>query len=130
MSSRIFLAIVGAIYVLLAGWCAISPKSTAAAVGFELRPGSGDSEYLTVYGGMQLGLGLFFLWPLIRPESAATVLAGCLFIHAAIVVFRSISLLRYSGLGGTTFVLIGTEWVILLATLWITFGQAGPSTAS
>ncbi len=49
---RIFLAIVGAAYILLAGWCSLMPDKTSKAVGFTLQPGSGQSEFLTVYGGL------------------------------------------------------------------------------
>lgn len=130
MSSRIFLAVVGAAYVLLAAWCVVSPRSTAAAVGFELRPGSGQSEYLTVYGGLQLGLGLFFLWPLYRDSNTEAVLVGCLLVHAAIVVFRTISFLRYSGISSTTFILAGVEWAILLSTIWLYVRSSGTAQGS
>jgi len=66
--ARIFLAIVGAAYLVLAGWCALMPDKTSRAVGFSLQTGSGQSEFLTVYGGLQLSLGLAFLWPLLRPS--------------------------------------------------------------
>jgi hypothetical protein len=117
MSSRIFLAVIGAAYVLLAVWCIVKPTSTASAVGFELRPGSGESEYLTVYGGLQLGLGLFFLWPLFRHETALTVLLCCLLVHGAIVVFRTVGFIRYSGIGMTTLALAAVEWCILLGSV-------------
>ena len=39
-------------------WCALQPAKTADSIGFALRPGSGQSEYFTVYGGLQLALGL------------------------------------------------------------------------
>lgn len=130
MTSRIFLAVVGAAYVLLAAWCVVSPRSTAASVGFDLRPGSGQSEYLTVYGGLQLGLGLFFLWPLYRESSTESVLIGCLMVHAAIVLFRTISFLRYSGISTTTFTLAGVEWAILLSTIWLYVKTSGTSPGS
>jgi hypothetical protein len=43
--ARIFLAIVGAAYILLAAWW------------------SGRSEFLTVYGGLELARGITFLRP-------------------------------------------------------------------
>jgi hypothetical protein len=114
--ARIFLAIVGGAYLLLAAWCALKPEQTAASVGYELRAGSGRSEYFTVYGGLQAGLGLLFLWPLIRPDSTATMLLACLIVHAAIVVFRSLSFALFAELQSTTLILAGVEWAILLAT--------------
>lgn len=124
MIARIFLAAIGAAYLLLAGWCIASPRSTAAAVGFDLQRGSGQSEYLTVYGGLQLGVGLFFLWPLIQRDTTHSALIACLCMHAAIVVFRTISFVRYSGISSTTYMLAGVEWVILLGSLWLFFAQS------
>jgi len=113
--ARIFLAIVGGAYLLLAVWCAVKPEQTAASVGYELRAGSGRSEYFTVYGGLQAGLGLLFLWPLWRAESTPTILLACLVVHAGIVVFRSLSFALFAGIQSTTFILAGVEWAILLA---------------
>lgn len=42
---RIFLAIVGLAYILLAAWCSLMPDKTSKAVGFTLQPGSGQSEF-------------------------------------------------------------------------------------
>ena len=114
--ARILLTIVGLSYVALAGWCAMRPHQTSNSIGLALRPGSGESEYFTVYGGLQLGLGLLFLWPLLRNDTTPTMLAACLVIHAAILVFRLISFTLFSGVQSTTFVFAGIEATILVAT--------------
>ena len=82
--TRIYLAIVGVLYLLLALWCAMQPSKTATSIGLELRPGSGQSEYFTVYGGLQLALGLVFLIPLIRPEFLSASLMTCLLVHGSL----------------------------------------------
>src|SRR5829696_6288016 len=103
MTERIFLAIVGIAYLLLALWCALRPSQTSASVGFTLTPGSGQSEFLVVYGGLELGLGIVFLWPLIDTNATWFVLIACLIIHACLVLFRSISFFLYSGIHTTTY---------------------------
>jgi len=113
--ARIFLAIVGAAYVLLAAWCSLMPQRTSKAVGFELQPGSGESEYLVIYGGLELALGLIFLWPLYRPQEIAFPLLACLIVHGCIVLFRTASFLLYSNLATTTYSLAAVEWLIFLA---------------
>jgi hypothetical protein len=115
--ARIFLAIVGAIYILLAVWCMALPEKTAGSVGFTLKPGSGQSEYFTVYGGMQLALGLLFLLPLLRPEFVSTALLVSLVFHGCLVLCRSISIGLFSGIANPTWYFVATEWVLLLATL-------------
>lgn len=115
--TRIWLAIVGAAYLVLAGWCVIAPGRTSAAVGFDLQPGSGQSEYVTVYGGFQLAIGLIFLWPLYREGDTLAALKVCLALHACLVLFRGVSLVAFRGVGTTTWVLAGVEWAIFLPTL-------------
>ena len=118
LATRIFLAVVGVAYLVLAVWCAVKPTETADAVGYTLHRGSGQSEYFVVYGGMQIGLGLIFLWPWLQPEAAKSVLIMSLVMHACLVVMRSISFTQYSGIGNTTYALAVVEWLIFLGSAW------------
>lgn len=111
-----WLTIVGLGYVALALWCAISPKTTAASVGFSLIPGSGESEYLVVYTGLQLALGLLFLSPWLRPTQLDWALQGCWLIHVCLVASRTISFQLFHGISRTTWVLAALEWIIFLGT--------------
>jgi len=111
---RIFLAIVGAAYILLAAWCSIMPDKTSRGVGFTLQTGSGQSEFLTVYGGLELAIGIAFLWPLYRPSEVVFPLFLCLLIHGCLVAFRTTSFVLYSGIPTTTFALAATEWIIFV----------------
>lgn len=117
---RMFLTLVGAAYILLAAWCSLLPAKTSDAVGFTLQPGSGQSEYFTVYGGLQFALGIAFLLPLIRPGKTGGILTLCVLIHASLVVFRAISFVLYKGIPRTTYTLAATEWIIFIgaALLW------------
>lgn len=119
---RIFLAAIGLLYLGLAIWCAVRPGDTSAKVGFQLVGDGGRSEFLTVYGGLEFGLGLMFLWPLIQSSHAAAMLLACLLIHASLVAFRSISLALYPAVPSMTLYLAGAEWMIFLcsAGLWWT----------
>ena len=122
--TRVFLAIVGIAYLVLAVWCALKPGQTSNSVGLTLQPGSGQSEYLVVYGGLQLGLGLLFLWPLLQHETERTVLLACVLIHASLVLMRLISLMIYPGIQTTTYALAVVEWAIFLGSLWRYFLRA------
>ena len=117
--ARPFLAVVGAAYIFLAIWCAAQPDATAKSVGFDLIPGSGQSEYFVVYGGLELALGIAFLWPLRREEDTVGALRLCCLIHSCLVVFRTVSLIKFSDIGQTTYVLAAVEWLILLSTFFI-----------
>lgn len=119
--ARAFLAIVGAAYLFLAAWCAILPDMTSASVGFALQAGSGQSEFLTVYGGLQVAIGLAFLWPLYRPSDITFPLFLCLLIHGCLVVFRTLSFGLYSGVPATTMVLAATEWMIFIGAAFLSW---------
>ena len=118
---RIFLAIIGVLYIVLALWCAVAPDKTSQAVGFTLTPGKGQSEFLAVYGGLELALGLFFLWPLWRPEQVAMPLLFCVILHACLVVFRTAGFFLFTGIATVTYYLAALEWLIFLTAaslLW------------
>lgn len=118
--SKIFLAIVGLAYLGLAAWCALKPEQTAGAIGLRLDPGAGQSEYFTVYGGLQLGLGLIFLWPWLDATALPFSLTTCLVIHSCLVLMRSIAFALYTGIPTMTIGFAASEWVIFLlsAVFW------------
>lgn len=115
--SRFFLVFVGVAYIGLGIWCAVAPEKTSKAVGFALQPGQGQSEFLTVYGGLEVALGLLFLWPLYKREEVAFPLFACLVVHGCLVLFRTIGFFIYTGFETTTYGLAGLEWAIFLFTV-------------
>jgi len=114
---RIFLAIVGLAYLLLAVWCSLAPAKTSQAVGFGLHPGSGQSEFLVVYGGLEAALAIVFLLPLVRADQTLFSLQACLIIHVCLVLFRSIGFVAFEGIDTKTYALAAVEWVIFLGAL-------------
>lgn len=114
--TRNFLFLVGAAYVALAVYCAIKPTETARSVGFELRPGSGQSEYLVVYTGLQFALALIFLRGAWNPDQMSFSLLACLLVHACIVAARTLGFVMFSQIGTTTWILAALEWVILICS--------------
>ena len=118
--TRSFLVTIGVAYLALSIWCSLSPATTSGSVGFDLKPGSGQSEYLVIYGGLQLALGCVFLWPLCRSRDLPFCLSVCLLVHACLVLFRTLGFFAFSGIGTTTYALAAVEWVIFLLAgcLW------------
>lgn len=119
MTARVFLAIVGLAYLFLAGWCAFKPDQTSASVGFTLQKGSGQSEFLTVYGGLEFALGVVFLLPMILPARTGDALMLCLWLHACLVVFRTWGFTTFQGIPTLTYALASVEWIIFLGSGWI-----------
>ena len=129
MIARIFLTIVGLVYLGLALWCSLQPQTTSDKVGFQLRGGSGLSEFVTVYGGLEFGLAVAFFLPWIRNDWTAALLAVCVAIHGALVIFRTWSFFRFADFEPITRNLAIGEWVVLLAGVAIMF-LAWPGNAS
>jgi hypothetical protein len=112
--AKTYLAIVGLLYLGLALWCSVSPEVTSQKVGFQLLEGSGDSEFLVIYGGLELAMAIVFLLPLAKNDWLPYSLTTCLIIHACLVVFRTIGYLAYAPVSEMTMKLAIGEWAILI----------------
>lgn len=113
-----YLYLNAAIYLVFAAWCAIAPARTAAAVGYASLTRSGQTEYLTIYGGLQLGLAFLFAW-LAWSQQMRTGLVLALALYVPIVLFRSVGLMRWWPVDTTTLLLAATEWLMLGLGLWL-----------
>jgi hypothetical protein len=115
-----YLWINAAMYAVFSLWCALRLDGTAQNLGYLTLSNSGRSEYSTVYGGLQWGLGLVFAWLAFKPELHRTGLLVALALYAPIVLHRSISLLRFGPVEALTKAVAGLEWAMLVAAavLW------------
>jgi presenilin-like A22 family membrane protease len=116
---KTFLAVIGVAYFVLAAWCAVSPASTSKSLGYENLSSAAKSEYLVLYGGLQLALGIVFLWPVFRSVDPQPFLLVCLIVHVAIALFRTASYFLYADIPQMTRMLTGVEWAICLATVYV-----------
>lgn len=128
MIAKTYLIATALIYAALAIWCSLQPNITSAKVGFSLEGDTGRSEFLTVYGGLEMGLALILLACVFRPEFTTAGVVGCVLIHGSLVAFRSVSLVLYPAVESLTWRLAIGEWVIFLAglaILWMTRSGKG-----
>lgn len=122
---KLFLGANAALYFALAIWCSFWVTKTATAQGFiELTP-SGRAEYLTVYGGLQVGLGLFFAICAWNPRLSEAGLIMALCVYPALVLWRAAGLIGNWPVGTTTLAVAGLELFMLLWAGWIWFSQRG-----
>ena len=121
MIAKIYITIVALIYFGLAIWCSVQPSVTSAKVGFELKGGSGQSEFMTVYGGLEFGIALVLIASLFRNETVTYGVLACVLIHVSLVVFRTISFFCFSEIGSFTYKLAAGEWVITLLGIAILY---------
>ncbi|MHC5012642.1 MAG: DUF4345 family protein [Planctomycetota bacterium] len=116
----IYLWFNAAMYLVLGVWCTALPDKTAAAIGFAFaRPGA-RSEYITVYGGMEFGLGIFFLlcaWNTAWRD-AGLLLGLCL--YGGLTLWRLYTFLTIDGISGFPRIAFALELALLVAAaaLW------------
>ena len=83
------------LYALFAAWTTLSPLKTSSSMGFEVLSSSGRSEYLVVYGGIELGFAVFFAltaWQA-QWQRLGVIFAVCL--YAPIVLYRVITVWKF-----------------------------------
>ena len=67
--------------------------------------------------GLQFGLGLLFLWPLIRNADVESTLRLCLVILGSIVGFRTLSFGIYQDIHPVTIYLAVAEWCLFVLSV-------------
>lgn len=110
-----------ALYIGLAVWSTAAPDQVARIVGLAFASPSGRSEFITVYGGLEFGVGLFFLAAALKPELRhAGLLFGLLF-YAGLACWRLPTLLVLRDIARPTYILAATEAALFAASiaLWL-----------
>jgi len=116
---KAYLLVNAALYILFALWCTVAPTKTANFLGLSFRSGSGKSEYITVYGGLEFGVAMFFLVAALRPEFRTAGLLFALLFYGGLVLWRIPTLLTIAGVQKQTYFFAGAELVLLLLGLMI-----------
>jgi hypothetical protein len=113
------------LYLAFSAWCALRSEATASALGFTAMNAGGRVEYLAVYGGLQLGLGMLFAWCAWSPERHRFGLALALALYGGIVAFRVLGLLRHGPVPTLTQVTAAGEALFLVLALALWFARRG-----
>lgn len=109
------------LYAVFAALCAARVGNTSRALGYRTLSPSGVSEYVTVYGGLQVGLAIGFAAAAITPELRQGGLLLAVALYAPIAVFRWISVLKQWPVEKLTLAVGGLEAALLAGAiaLWI-----------
>lgn len=132
MLAKYFLILNGVLYVLLGIWCAALPGKSASAVGFDLPTNGGKSEFITVYGGLEVSMGLFFLFCAFYKPSAQTDLVTVglwysLITYACLMLFRWGTIIALRDLSTFVYAMVAVETTMTLLSavlLWRGSGKA------
>ena len=108
-------------YAVFALWCTLRPASTSQALGYLSLSPSGQSEYATVYGGLQWGLALLFALFAMKPELRRTGVLAAILLYAPIVLYRQFSLAQNAPVETLTYAVAVLEVILLIAAISIRF---------
>ncbi|MEM1354407.1 MAG: hypothetical protein AAGC44_14865 [Planctomycetota bacterium] len=132
MLAQGFLILNGVLYVLLGLWCAALPDKTSSAVGFALPTPGGKSEFITVYGGLEVSMGLFFLFcafyqPTPETDLLTVGLSYSLITYACLMLFRWGTIIALKNLSVFVYSMVTLETAMTVASavlLWMRSGNA------
>lgn len=119
-----FLYLNAVLYAVLAVWCTVRPWGTSAAMGYARLDPGGKSEYLVVYGGLQLGLAVVFAYCAGAGELRVGLLAA-LALYVPIVAYRLVTIARFRPVGATTYGVAALELVLLAASIALWLAEPG-----
>lgn len=85
------LRVVGLLYLLSGLWCAIKPQVAAKFLGFTLTE-IGLSEFVSVYGGLQVGLAMAMLLSSVQARYLEAAIFFTLVTSLGLFVFRLIAI--------------------------------------
>ncbi len=86
----------GLIYLGLGIWCLAAPEIAAGGVDYLLQSDTARAEFITIYGGLDIGIGLAMLWCGPVPRLRLGALAFSAIFSLCIALTRSATLLEYS----------------------------------
>ncbi len=120
MFSKTVLWLFAVLYLGLGLWCAAKPAKTAASVGFSLNGSHGQSEFIVVYGGLELAMGVFFAICAWFSGYREAGLVFALLSSGTLMLFRAYTVATLHGLPRSVFILFGTEvaLTVLAAIAW------------
>lgn len=127
--ARILLAANGAVFALYGLGCLLSPIMVAEYAGMELPGPSALAEVAAMYGGLQAGIGMLFLYCARWPNWVRPGLAVMVVLIGALALARTLGLLMH-GISAYNMAALAYESVsALLAFVAFRF-VSGPQAAS
>lgn len=118
MIARIFLGLQAVMFIPYGLYCLIKPESLATAAGVSATSVTGTIELQTMYGGLQIAVGMFCAMALLRRDLESAALHALLFLFAGLAVVRVSLALVYGDFSAYTLFAMGYESVCLAFLLW------------
>ena len=125
--AKAFLIFNGVLYVALAAWCTIAPIKTSSAIGFGLPSDSAKSEYIVVYGGLELAMGVFFLLCAFKADMLEAGLWFALLTYGCLMVYRWSTIFALKDLSTFIYTMVAVETVMTAVSAWLLWRQTSTS---
>ncbi len=124
---RIVLIVMGILWVLFGGVGLISPAAVVGGLGIELPTADAMTDIRAIYGGLQIGIGLYFFYCSRSAERVRPGLVALALIAGGFGIARSFGILVDGARGGLIFFALTTE-IIAFALAWISLSRQGAAT--
>ena len=125
--AKVYLGFNAVMYLILGAWCALAPEFTAQSVGLSYIGMKGIAEYVAVYGGLEFGIGVFYLLSLFQPKLREGVILFSLCLYMGLSMFRTGSLIRFGSEIENGWYFYFTEILLFIGALWLTIKKRKPS---
>ncbi len=109
------------LYAVFALWCTFARESTAQSIGYLSRSNAGNSEYLTVYGGLQWGMAVMFATLAAHAAPASLAASIAVGLYVPIVAYRWITIARFAPVGSLLKGVAVMETLLLAGALALWF---------
>lgn len=85
----------GFLYIVSSLWCVLQMDMVTAYLGFQLLNNVAQSEFITVYGGMQMGIGLAMLLTSLRSDYMEAGLFFSMVFSLFLAFYRLVSFFMF-----------------------------------
>ena len=118
MMARLFLGLQVLLFIPYGLYCLVNPGMLAGSAGIQATSLTGTIELQTMYGGLQVAVGVMCLMGLLRKPFEQVALYALLFIFAGLAVVRVSLGLTQGDFSGYTVFAMSFETACLLFLVW------------
>lgn len=91
----ITLRVVGLLYFISGLWCALNAGLAGSYVGYDMSSDIAQAEFVTVYGGLQVGLGIAMILGSLKTSTISGTLLVAFVFSLTLAAARLISVTMY-----------------------------------
>ncbi len=130
MIARLFLGLQVLLFIPYGLYCLVSPGMLAGAAGVAANSITGTIELQSMYGGLQVSVGVLCLLGLLRKDFGQVALTTLLFLFAGLAVVRVSLALMHGDFSGYTVFAMSYETFCLVFLGWWLLLRPGAATPS